>query len=127
MKQFVIVNEHGDILRCGVCHEDYYDLQAEAGETIIESPPVNGQEYQYVDGQFIQKLPVEPTAEDVQQLIRKYRDNALKASDWTQMPDAPLSEAHKTKVAEYRQALRDLPSKYLHETDFDNVVFPTID
>jgi hypothetical protein len=39
---------------------------------------------------------------------RKYRDELLAASDWTQMPDSPLSEEKKAEWAEYRQALRDI-------------------
>ncbi|OOY31576.1 tail fiber assembly protein [Thioclava sp. F36-6] len=41
--------------------------------------------------------------------LRTKRDAALSASDWTQMPDSPLSDADKQAWATYRQALRDLP------------------
>ena len=41
--------------------------------------------------------------------LRGQRDNLLKATDWTQVEDAPLSEDLKQKYKEYRQALRDLP------------------
>lgn len=38
--------------------------------------------------------------------IRLWRNAELKATDWTQLPDAPVN----AKVwAEYRQTLRDLP------------------
>lgn len=40
---------------------------------------------------------------------RPLRDQMLAASDWTQLPDAPLSEAQRAEWREYRQALRDLP------------------
>lgn len=39
--------------------------------------------------------------------IRKWRDAELVKSDWTQLPD---SVCDKTAWADYRQALRDLPS-----------------
>lgn len=39
--------------------------------------------------------------------LRFWRDNELKATDWTQVDDAPVN---KTAYAEYRQALRDLPT-----------------
>jgi hypothetical protein len=39
--------------------------------------------------------------------LRYWRDGELVASDWTQLPDAPVD---KEAWAEYRQALRDLPS-----------------
>lgn len=41
--------------------------------------------------------------------IRARRDQLLKACDWTQLPDSPLSQEKKTEWAEYRQTLRDLP------------------
>lgn len=41
--------------------------------------------------------------------LRADRDIALSASDWTQMPDSPLTDAEKQAWAAYRQALRDLP------------------
>ncbi|PIW54632.1 MAG: hypothetical protein COW16_10335 [Sphingomonadales bacterium CG12_big_fil_rev_8_21_14_0_65_65_10] len=39
---------------------------------------------------------------------RGERDRRLAASDWTQLPDAPLTEAERAAWASYRQALRDL-------------------
>jgi hypothetical protein len=39
--------------------------------------------------------------------LRHWRDTELKATDWTQIADAPVD---KTAWATYRQALRDLPS-----------------
>jgi hypothetical protein len=39
--------------------------------------------------------------------LRNWRDNQLKLTDWTQVPDAPVD---KVAWATYRQALRDLPA-----------------
>ena len=49
------------------------------------------------------------TAKDAEQAksVRTQRDEKLKATDWTQVADAPVD---KTVWATYRQALRDLPS-----------------
>lgn len=41
---------------------------------------------------------------------RATRDRLLTASDWTQLPDAPLTDAQRAAWAAYRQALRDLPA-----------------
>jgi len=38
---------------------------------------------------------------------REYRNQLLTASDWTQLPDAPVN---REAWAAYRQALRDLPN-----------------
>ena len=45
-----------------------------------------------------------------QEIMRLARDQKLRDSDWTQMADAPLTDAKKTEWATYRQSLRDVPS-----------------
>ena len=44
--------------------------------------------------------------------IRKIRNEELAKSDWTQMPDSPLSEVQKTNWAMWRQQLRELPNSF---------------
>ena len=44
--------------------------------------------------------------------VRKFRNAQLTASDWTQLPDGPLSNADKQAWADFRQALRDFPSTW---------------
>ena len=43
-------------------------------------------------------------------MLRALRDECLRSSDWTQLPDAPLSDAQRARWREYRQALRDAPA-----------------
>jgi hypothetical protein len=52
--------------------------------------------------------------------IRDCIHRLLTASDWTQMPDVPLSEGQKQQWVVYRQALRDFPEV----CDPDNPVWP---
>lgn len=40
--------------------------------------------------------------------IREVRNGKLKQSDWTQLPDSPLTEEQKAEAQAYRQALRDV-------------------
>lgn len=40
--------------------------------------------------------------------IRSQRNDLLAKSDWTQLPDAPLTEEKRAEWSTYRQALRDL-------------------
>lgn len=49
---------------------------------------------------------------------RNWRAEELKATDWTQLPDAPVDAV---AWATYRQALRDLPAK----KNFADVELPT--
>ena len=51
--------------------------------------------------------------------VREQRDQLLKDSDWTQLPDTP---ADKEAWAAYRQALRDLPEA----AAFPNVAMPAM-
>lgn len=48
-------------------------------------------------------------ARDYWQELRDLRDLRLTESDWTQIADAPLTEAQKIAWQTYRQQLRDLP------------------
>lgn len=43
--------------------------------------------------------------------IRSERDRALRDSDWTQLPDAPLTEPERQAWSAHRQELRDLPDQ----------------
>lgn len=43
--------------------------------------------------------------------LRAERDRLLRDSDWTQLPDAPLTADERAQWAAYRQALRDLPQQ----------------
>ena len=42
--------------------------------------------------------------------VRETRNILLGESDWTQIPDAPLTDEQKTTWQTYRQALRDITS-----------------
>jgi hypothetical protein len=61
--------------------------------------------------------------------MRKLRNSFLRASDWTQMADSPLSTEKKTEWSIYRQALRDLPNNSTPTLDENKnlvgVIFPT--
>ncbi|WP_102394955.1 phage tail assembly chaperone [Enterovibrio norvegicus] len=55
-------------------------------------------------------------------IIRTRRDLLISKTDWTQVPDCPLSNEKKAEFLAYRQALRDIPQTY---TNPDDVVWPT--
>ena len=43
--------------------------------------------------------------------FKRVRNAKLAQSDWTQVPDSPLSDSKKAEWKTYRQTLRDLPTK----------------
>jgi hypothetical protein len=49
------------------------------------------------------------SADEALEVLRAERNRLLTASDYTQMPDAPLTDAQRETWRIYRQALRDLP------------------
>ena len=55
------------------------------------------------------------------QKLRTERNFILMNSDWSQLPDAPLTSSQKTAWVTYRQALRDLPA---NTEDPKNVTWP---
>lgn len=60
----------------------------------------------------------------LQDEIRRERNRKLALSDWTQVPDSPLSDSDKTAWANHRQALRDFPEVNT-ATTWEDIVWPT--
>jgi len=74
-----------------------------------------------VDGQVVPLDPDVVEALEIEEAwgrLRQRRSAMLFASDWTQVPDAPVNQS---AWATYRQALRDLPQ---NTPDPRNVVWP---
>lgn len=53
--------------------------------------------------------------------VRGKRNLLLSQSDWTQLPDAPLTAEQRQEWSKYRQDLRDLPQTFENAED---VVYP---
>ncbi len=56
-------------------------------------------------------------------IVKSVRNHYLSISDWTQLPDAPLTDNERLAWQQYRQALRDLPQTYQSP---DDVIFPEV-
>ena len=130
MSLYAFTDTHGNVQVLIDCHESQIDIQPhnqeyplrfdvtgkvdslqedkslcvniETGEVEFRSKPVAGS----------------PTDEELFLELRRDRDDILAASDWTQVPDAPVDQQ---AWAAYRQALRDLPA---NTTDPRNVAWP---
>jgi hypothetical protein len=125
MKNYIIYDEDGNILRTGRCPANMLNLQVKLGEYIMEG--VANDSTQIISGNQLQNKPIDVVSlkVDFQDNLRVARNGILSSTDWTQMPDAPLTIAEKAGWQTYRQSLRDLPSNYPNETDLNNVIFPT--
>ena len=56
--------------------------------------------------------------------VRQDRNYRLVTCDWTQLADSPLSDSKKTEWAEYRAALREVPSSNSETKALDDIVWP---
>lgn len=80
---------------------------------------VNGVEVPFSDDDLAQmEIDADGAADEQWKQVRLERNAKLAASDWTQLPDAPVDAA---VWAEYRQALRDVTD----QTDPFNIIWPT--
>ncbi|SHF30583.1 tail fiber assembly protein [Vibrio gazogenes] len=94
-----------------------------------------------IDGKEVFNLPVSNRDTDSNQLtqfsfdqledayktsrwddIRVARNRLVSETDWTQIPDAPLTAEKKAEFTAYRQALRDIPQNH---DDPDSVTWPS--
>ena len=67
--------------------------------TYYDTPPAES---------YVVDSPLQPQAMDN---VRAYRDQLLQESDWTQLPDVPITAAQVQQWRVYRQALRDYPKQ----------------
>lgn len=80
----------------------------------VETTPVkrdNGVYYQtWLIEEMTEEEKIEATNVKATQ-VRQERDYRLMRTDWTQMPDAPISEDERAVWLIYRQSLRDIPQQ----------------
>ena len=131
MKTFIVYDETGRILRTGTCADSDLLLQ---GQYVIEG--LANDDSQYVSNGAVIDMPYRPSLhhkfnyetkiwdQDVESSeisVRSQRDQLLAASDWTQLPDVPITT--KQSWVDYRQQLRDITS----QSDYPfNVIWPTL-
>ena len=136
MNYYTIVDEDsGMVLSNGYTPADLNLISVPPNGQLIEG--VFGNYSQFYNGTEFQELPEKPgqgylfdrptvswyaDANLVEPILRQQRNELLKESDWTQMPDSPLSTTQKELWATYRQELRDLTEQVGFPV---NVVMPT--
>lgn len=80
-------------------------------EHVVEGPIVFSEDMDAWCNTYV-KVPftteeIEETKLKAYDLLRLARNQLLTATDWTQLPDAPISEEKKIQMRIYRQQLRD--------------------
>ena len=111
MKEFIIYNSDGKILRSGICTEASYAIKGSAeGEFVMEGSA--DPDTQKIQDGVVVNIPTDYAEVTAELAIRtrQKRDNYLSWCDWTQGTDSPLSDSKKAEWVTFRQALRDLPT-----------------
>ena len=104
MKNYIVYNDAGKILRTGSCPESDFDIQAGEGEQVLEGQ-ANDSTQEIVDGAVANiQRPIYESAES----LRIQRDQKLTGTDWSQVADSALSDEDKQAYRDYRQALRNI-------------------
>jgi len=107
MKNYIVYDSEGNILKTGQCREEDLSLQ---GELVIEGI-ADDSIHKIQNGQVVDKIISQQEIDQKSELEnRTKRNRILGYSDWTQVSDSPLSEEKKIEYQAYRQALRDLPN-----------------
>jgi len=125
VKNYIVHDQNGNILRTGVCPDDMMDLNARENETIIEGI-ANDKRHIVLNGKICDK-PVDFDAIkiELQEQLRVMRNAKLSATDWTQILDVDLTQDQVDAWKSYRKELRDLPSRHEDLMDFEDVIWPT--
>ncbi len=115
----------GLIKKTLICNEENIEYNHSGTESYTVGTPEASHKY-FIGGVFLEGTtsPSEAKA-TLDRAVRGMRESYLMMSDWTQMPDSPLSDEKKTEWAVYRQALRDLPANSVDATALSQVSFPT--
>jgi len=81
MKNYIVYNLQGKILRTGICPDDMFDIQAQKGEYIIEGT-ANDRLQKIVNGKVVDKLleeiPSKPQPDPKETLIRQKMNEILR-------------------------------------------------
>jgi hypothetical protein len=124
----------GQIIQSGICSDIFIqDIPDGCALLEIKSDSLN----QYIDNGQLVDIPARPSnqhkfdysskswvinIELLKEVIIAQRSNLLFKSDWTQLPNGPLTQQQQEQWATYRQALRDITAQSGYPT---NVIWPT--
>lgn len=122
-------------LSSGRIVQEAYSLSLNGLPYVIADKPEGFGAKAYVQNNTLVEMPIQPSEYDVFDyqtkqwfdprtpetqwpIVKQQRDKLLQASDYTQLPDVPLTD--KTAWATYRQQLRDITL----QSDPFNIVWP---
>jgi hypothetical protein len=128
----------GEVVQSGSCSDADYELQQVPAQCQI-IPEACNPFTQYIKGGVVCDKPPQPNddsvfdytteswvvdTESVASKARLRRSHLLVQSDWTQLPNSPLTPEAQQSWATYRQALRDITSQAGFPLDIEWPTFP---
>lgn len=123
--RFIIVNGNGKIVRTVQCVVEHAAVQAQQNETILPHATADISTH-YVRNGKVKLIPPAPSTwhdwdgakwtdlrsrDEIGAAIRDRRAQLLTSSDWSMLPDSPLSDEAKENWKQYRQRLRDITNE----------------
>jgi hypothetical protein len=105
------------------CYDFAAQPQCEPTQKVVEVAPQKGEDGVYRQTYEIVALTESELAARTEAqwaAVRSDRNRRLTMSDWTQLPDAPLTNTEATNWGSYRQALRDITT----QSDPFNIEWP---
>ena len=133
MKHYVIYDPTtGDILSCVQAPEEQFPKEgplADGSGLAVRYGKAEPDAMRVLGGRIISKTNAAIQNHGVQQIRQSFiaeRHRLLASSDWTQVPDVPMTEGLRQRWRDYRQALRDLPSllDWAAITSFSDIPWP---
>lgn len=136
MMFFTVFKQDGQIINSGVCIDSDFDIQ-QVPENCSILPIQSNPSFQYIENGAVIDMPQKPNAwsffnyltktwdadyETADMIQKCKRQLLLSESDWTQIPNGPLTQKQQQAWAVYRQELRDITKQSGYPT---NVIWPT--
>ena len=116
MKSYAKISNDGYVV--SIIVSDIEQENAIEISELLGDPPTPWHKYHFESRQWIENKPIEFTDSE----IKTKRKQMLIDSDWTQLPNGPLTSEQQQQWAIYRQNLRDIPQQSGYPF---NVVWPT--
>lgn len=125
MKHLAFHDSRGNVVRTMSVSNDVV-LPPMDGLTAVELPEMANAVDLYFSGGTIKKKPPQPgepydfdpatgkwvlSTGRAWELVRQERNRRITASDWSTLPDVPMTPERRAQWAAYRQALRDITSQ----------------
>lgn len=109
-----------------ISSESHAGKYIDSGELVdIPIRPSINHTFDYKSKEWVSIKSNDDMAQEMLIAIKMQRNSLLRDTDWTQMPDAPLTEQQRTAWAIYRQSLRDVPQNNLNAESIDDIIWPT--